>query len=727
MTFVNELSPDLLSTAGINIAPGTVSGSRLQMMGTHLTQMLVLKGATPRRIITGVEREYGKYTFKVKMPVDAIVIDVVPKYPETVGQNAIASNPMSTVVYENVDTREVCILEIPQYHNTHQYLGFRYAHKRTLGMLSKGATIPKGTVFADSPTIDDNGDYRFGVEANVAFMTVPGVIEDGFVISESFAKKLTTMGYETLDASWGKRYFPLNLYGDDTHYKPFPDIGERVRPDGLLFAMRTYDDLLDPVQMTPAALRRVDTFDRTVYTKANAKVVDIVTRYDPKGAQPETPTGMDEQTRRYHSALLTYYNRLLAIEERLRKEAQQRRTTLNLSHAFSRLLVEAQTYRMEQSKVKATRIVRRQPLNEWRVDVTVEYEIEATEAMKITGLHGDKGVVVSVRKDSEMPVDKHGTRADLISDPGATMNRTNYARFYEHYINATSDQLHREITAILAQDRSDAAYQQCFNRLVRYYEILSPRMHSTITSSRYRQTPKQHVDSILPHRNNLRIFLPTDNEIDMLSATAQLAKEFPVDFGPVSYIGSSGNHVTTRENVMIASMYIIMLEKTGSDWSAVSSGTLQQHGILSKLTQHDKHSRGGRASPTRTLGEDETRLGAAVMSNNHSAQTLVSKYGPAVADGQGIVEMMDLSNNPAVHQEGVRRLLTAESPMRIQTLIDRTKFPLGGNRALRFISHHLEIAGMRLTKTDDAEMPASVYDVDRLVERDLDLDEEVEE
>jgi len=65
--------------------------------------------------------------------------------------------------------------------------------------------------------------------------------------------------------------------------------------------------------------------------------------------------------------------------------------------------------------------------------------------------------------------------------------------------------------------------------------------------------------------------------------------------------------------------------------------------------------------------------------------------------------------------------------MRIQTLIDRTKFPLGGNRALRFISHHLEIAGMRLTKTDDAEMPASVYDVDRLVERDLDLDEEVEE
>ncbi len=727
MKIVNELSPDLLSTAAFNIKPGAVSGSRLQMAGTQLTQMVVIKGATPRRIVTGVEREYGKYTFKVKMPVDAIVIDVIPKYHETVGQNAITSNPMSIVIYENVDTREICILEIPQYHIKHQYLGFRYAHKRTLGMLSKGATIPKGTVFADSPAIDDNGDYRFGVEANVAFMTIPGVIEDGFVISESFAKKLTATGYETLDASWGKRYYPLNIYGDDTHYKPFPDIGERVRPDGLLFALREYDELLDPVQMTPAALRRVDTFDKTVYTKANAKVVDIVTRYDPKGSVPETPTGMEDQTRRYHTALLAFYNRLLAVEEKLRKEARHRKTTLNISTAFSRLLVEALTYRMEQSKVKATRIVRRQPLNEWRVDITVEYDIEATQAMKITDLHGGKGVVVAVWPDENCPVDKHGTRADIIADPGATMNRTNYARLYEHYINATSDQLHREITEALAHDRSDAAYQRCFDRLLRYYEILSPRKHSTITSSRYKQTPRQHVDSILPHRNNLRIFLPTDNEVDMMEAISQLSSEFPIDFGPVSYIGASGNRITTIEDVMIASMYIIMLEKTGSDWSAVSSGTLQQHGILSKLTQHDKHSRGGRANPTRTVGEDETRLLLAATSNNYSAQKLVPKYGPTAADGQAVVEMMDLSNNPAVHQEGVRQILKAESPTRIQTLIDRNKFPLGGNRALRLITHHLEIAGMYLTKTDDSEMPANVYNVDQLADDGNDLEEETDE
>lgn len=392
MTIVNELHPELLSTAAFNLIPGTVSGSRLQMLGSHLTQMLVLKGATRRRCKTGVEREYGKYTFKVKMPVDATIIAVVPKYPETIGHNAIASNPMSVVVYENVDTREICILEIPQYSIKHQYFGFKYAHKRTLGMLSRGASIPKGTVFADSPSIDENNDYKFGIEANVAYMTVPGVIEDGFVISESFAKKLTSTGYETLDASWGKKYFPLNLYGDDTRYKPFPDIGERVRSDGLLMALREYDELLDPIQMTPAALRRVDTFDKQIYTKANAKVVDIITRFDPKGAVPETPTGMDEQARKYHQAQLTFYNTLLELYETMQRKALQRRESLKISRQFHRLLVEALYFKIEQSKVKATRIVQRQPLDEWRVDVTVEYELNPTKAFKLTALSGDKGV-----------------------------------------------------------------------------------------------------------------------------------------------------------------------------------------------------------------------------------------------------------------------------------------------------------------------------------------------
>lgn len=724
----NELHPELLSTAGFNLIPGTVSGSRLQMLGSHLTQMLVLKGSTVRRCKTGVEREYGKYTYKVKMPVDGIVIAVVPKYPETIGQNAIASNPMSVLVYENAETRELCILEIPQHHITHQYFGFKYAHKRTQSMLARGAPVAEGTIFADSPSIDENGDYKFGIEANVAYLTVPGVIEDGFVVSESFCKRLTTNGYETLDASWGKKYYPLNLYGDEKRYKPFPDIGERVRPDGLLMALREYDELLDPVHMTPAALRKLDTFDKTIYTKANAKVVDVTTRFDPKGPVCETPVGMDEQVQKYHTAQLAFYNTLLEIHERLTKQAVFRKDVLRISRPFHRLLVEALNFKAEPSKVKATRIVQRQPLDEWRVDITVEHEMDPTKAFKLTGLSGDKGVICQIWPDKDMPVDKHGTVADVITDGGATSNRMNFSRFYEHYFNATSDQVERNIKAAAKDGLTPQVLDWCWNHVLGYYKIVSPYMYDTITSPRYAQTPQQHIEHILrsPPHQGIHLFIPTDNKVDLTQVLTDLRTHYPVDCGPINYVGRSGNHVTTVSDVMIASNYFIMLEKTGSGWSAVSSGSLQQHGILSKLTRNDKHARPGRASPTRNVGEDEARLFAAVATNNTTAQTLIPKYGPTAADGLAVAEMMDMANNPVVHQEAVRRLLTADRPTDIQTLIDRKKFPRGGSRSLRFVKHHLEVGGLRLTWQDDLDDPPTIYQLNGIVSEDTgpELDEE---
>lgn len=730
MSVENELHPELLSTAAFNLIPGTVSGSRLQMLGSHLTQMLVIKGATPRRCATGIEREYGKHTFKIKMPADGSIVAIIPKFPETIGRGSVQSNPLTVVVYQDVNTGEYGILEIPQYHIKHQYFGFKYSMKRTMSAITRGAIIAKDTVFADSPSIDENGDYCFGIEANVAYMTVPGVIEDGFVISESFAKRLTTTGYETLDASWGKKYYPLNLYGDDQNYKPFPDIGERVRPDGLIMALRAYDEMTDPVMMTPAALRRVDTFDKHIYTKANAKVIDIVARYDPKGSTPETPLGMEMQVQRYYKAQLHFYNTLIETYEKLNRQAQQKKEPLRISRHFHRLLVEAMYFKIDPTKFRASRIVQRQPMDEWRVDITVEYELQPTRAFKLTGLSGDKGVICQVWPDHEMPTDKHGTVADVIADGNATSNRMNLSRLYEHYLNATSDQLEREIRAAADKGLTDEIVEYYWQRVTRYYQIVSPIMHETITSSSYTQTPRQHIESIIkaPKQRGIRLFIPTDNKVDMVDVISQLKAEFPIDKGPVTYVGRSGNRVVTEEDIIIASNYFILLEKTGTGWSAVSSGALQQHGILSKLTRHDKHARPGRASPTRNLGEDEVRLLAAVTGKVESTKPLVERYGPAAGDGLAVAELLDMANNPLVHQEAVRSILEADNPMAIEKLIDRNKFPRGGSRSLRFVKHHLQIAGIDLYYQDDLEDPPSIYQLNELTQDDdTDSEEETEE
>ena len=120
--------------------------------------------------------------------------------------------------------------------------------------------------------VTPQGDYCYGREVNVAFMSMPGVIEDGVVVSESFLKSMSTKGYETRTMSFGKKYFPLNLYGDD----------------GLLLARREFRPILAPVEMSPEALRRPDyTYDELVYTLVGrAKVIDVSIMRDgsPGGA-----------------------------------------------------------------------------------------------------------------------------------------------------------------------------------------------------------------------------------------------------------------------------------------------------------------------------------------------------------------------------------------------------------------------------------------------------------
>lgn len=383
---INELRIETQSSGGINPFTQCDSGAREQMLGGHLSQALVIDGATTRRCLTGIEREFGRYTFNVKMPCDAEIIRVIQKFPTTLGRNSIRENPLYTILFEDVQTNCIDVIQLPRHHSRHQHFGFPYKFKSAVNRLIPGALIPKGTILADSPAVDDLGNYRLGLETNVAFMSVPGIIEDGVEVSEDYVKRLTTHGYETLTASWGEHYYPLNIYGSDEEYKPFPDIGDCVNEAGVLFALRRYDDLLGPIQMTSTALRRIDhTFDRCYWAKPGARVVDISVRHDVRRNPPDTPVGMEAQCRRYYEAENLYYDTLISVYNDLKRK---RGNTLNISPRFHALLVTAYGYKPDPAKMKIGQMVKLQPLDDWRVEVTFETTIVPTVGFKLTDFHG---------------------------------------------------------------------------------------------------------------------------------------------------------------------------------------------------------------------------------------------------------------------------------------------------------------------------------------------------
>lgn len=391
----NQLDPSLLSVTALNPWPGNISSPRLQMFNSQLTQALYTKGNNDRRCITGMETKFAKTTFGIRAPHDMHVIRIIHRYPKTVGYNSIKENPETIVVYEYDKTlpngrivKEVDYISCPTHHDLHQHFGFRYNYQTK----SFDEYIPEGETIAQSPSVSPEGNYRFGSETNVAMMSVPQIIEDGVVASKSFCKKMVTMGLETFAVSWGKNKYPLNIYGDVDEYKIFPDIGDRVRDDGVLMALREYNDMMAPVQMSRSALREPDyKYDELVFVEPGAKVVDVRIVHDERihhirGKSMNTPQGMSEQPLRYLTADKTFHQNVLNVYNSLRSA---QKNSLHISPRFHALLVEANAVCAQGDKQRMVRTYRGVPIDEWRVEIKLEYDIEPTIGFKLSAAHGD--------------------------------------------------------------------------------------------------------------------------------------------------------------------------------------------------------------------------------------------------------------------------------------------------------------------------------------------------
>lgn len=380
------LKPELMASASLNFAAAEDSAARQEMLGSHLSQCLVVDGATVRKCLTGMERIFGSATFNIKMPCNGEIKAIVEKYPRAEGPDAIRLNPMTTLIIENMEKGVLDILEVPYHHCKHNHYGFKYKLTSAGEALTPRKSLPQGTILADSPNIDSFGNYRIGVELQTAFMSIPGTIEDGVVISESVIKKLTSTGYEKRSGSWGKKRYPLNLYpGPNGEYRPHPDIGDTIREDGLLFAFREYDELLAGVEMAADQLTQVDyVFDRRVYGVAGAKVVDVVARRGTGVQRPRTPQGMEVQALKYHTAQARYYDEL----QRITHSIQHGNSMLSLHPRLHRLLVEGLVFKNDLAKNRPKQMYNLQELDEWRVDLTFEYKVKPNVGSKLTNLHG---------------------------------------------------------------------------------------------------------------------------------------------------------------------------------------------------------------------------------------------------------------------------------------------------------------------------------------------------
>lgn len=686
-----ELRPELLGLNSFDPYFATSTAARKAMYATHLGQAPVPEGVEPRRIFAGPELEAREDVFDIRFPCHASVIAVIRKYQAGGrGHDAIPENPVTSIIYKDYYSKDmkVGVIHVPTYLSYHQDFGYRLVRNEEVwSRLAEGQLFEKDTVIATSPAVKVDGSYGYGVQAPVIFLSDPGTIEDGMVMSESLCERMSPRGYGTLVGSWGKKTFPLNLHGDKDTYKPFPEINEIIPPSGLVMAFRDIEPRLGIADMTPLATRTVDhSYDRPLWGRPGAKVVDVKVYHDDRLNPSFTPVGMESQAKKYYDGLAMYYQTILKIYKDLRRSWGPSR--LRLTPEFNRLIFEAQVYLpVPMNERKLTRMNRLDTLDEWRVEITYEWVMPFNEGYKMSDCFGGKGVNCKTRPDHEMPTDENGNRADVVIYGNSTISRTNLGRWFEQFFNAASrdlvQQFRRECGLDHLTQPTDVQTKQAvqnkewvkgaFDRLIRYYRMTVPNQASDMEKHPH---PEEHVRHVL--KTGIYLNHPPDNPIsEMDQLRAVMDSEFRPHYGKVKYHNNFGEVVTSESPALIGEIYFITLEKNGEDYSSAASVKVQHFGVPAKLSQHDRNTTPARQTSVRGMGESESR---SWCSNIGSEPTM---------------ELMDQSNNPEAHRFGIHNILTHDTPTNIERLVDRNVVPFGGSRPVNLFKHILSCRGIR--------------------------------
>ena len=212
---------------GLLTYPEDIDSSRMYMFSSNLKQILTLLEPDVPHIMTGYENTVGEHNHAYKLlKGNWIVKDIIPKY----GPNSIYM-----MVLYNPDEDLYDMVEKKPAENLTEKFGYAY-NTSFMDSLHVGDTLHDQVLYK-STSYDEHMNYCPGKNARVMYITDNSTIEDSIVISKSWADKVRTVEVDSIEVSINSNDILLNMYGDRSFYKTFPDIGEAVE-NSLLCAVR---------------------------------------------------------------------------------------------------------------------------------------------------------------------------------------------------------------------------------------------------------------------------------------------------------------------------------------------------------------------------------------------------------------------------------------------------------------------------------------------------------
>jgi len=653
------------------------SSQRAAMFASHTVQALPLHEAEHPKIFTGYESIFGKYDFNpTKRNQDIYILDVVPKYPINRGIHPIKENPSYTVIYRGLNDSKVNYFILEKYGKGTD--GYGYVQKWiNTNLLTKGNYINKDVKFIKSPCNIEENMYGMGVNANVAFMTLPEVNNDAFLISESLAKKMTTTSVNTIDLKINPNQIPLNLYGDISEYKFLPDIGERVRNDGILCGFRTPTDSTFISDMMESELSVPHPCHDNLYYCPSGSIIADIDFYVNYKKKIKTNKELFTQVDKYRIANINYWQRVLSIYEECKNKKYELSPAFNtlVTRCMAMLISNGVQIKELPKRTSMDLIKKKDPIEFIYIKLTYVYDRKVNLAFKLTSRDGAKGVISDIRPDDQMPIDDYGFKADLVIDPHAVVNRMNPGQMFEQYINRVSEIIRKNVEIMVYENRLREAYDY----VLEYIELINSNYANMIVKPNTENNYHAFLLDII--KDGIYLFIPPFLKHMSPDFIITLYEKYGVENTPVTFYakGKDGEMIKSRSkcNVCIGSKYIYLLYKLPHVKSPGVS-YINQFKVPVKASAHNKLMFPIGQTPLR-LGEDETRI-----------MTMCS-------DAEYVVRLMGVhANSFEAVKCMISHLLREEYPSKLTSIPMSTDKIIATNNVISVAKHMMATMGVSM-------------------------------
>lgn len=480
-----EVSPMSMFGASAMAFPDKISTVRGVMATRHTSQRVVLTNPEFPRVYTGAENEFGeRSSWNIKAKDDYQLVRTFRKFKDS------HISPVA-YIFKNLNTgKYICEVVKPAHHLVEKY-GFRM-NNAVIGKYNDGDILPKGTTIAQSSSyVNDN--YCAGCNLRLIYTVSPELTEDALVISDKAAERLKYDMVDVVTVNIKQSSFLLNKYGNETLYKPFPDIGEEIQND-ILCSIRENSYVSSVAE---AAIPHIN--DTNYCTHGIVVDIDIATNVEVE----------NDQFNYYLGQIRDWYSEIYAFISTIVVDPYQDDTSLlDIYHQAEKYLNDS---------VWVTK--------EDKIDTVIKFTVlqpkEIRVGQKVVGRYGNKSVIAQIVPSELMPKTDDGRPVDMLANALAVPNRIIAFATYE---SSMTFMMERMWYHIIEMDKNNENHDDIMKLAVDFVTTFNPQQGGELTRL-YGEDPVRTYDDLI--KNGFYIQIQPLNEVCVRDALIECYDRWP--------------------------------------------------------------------------------------------------------------------------------------------------------------------------------------------------------